>query len=162
MFNQVISKFKYQRFKKRWRDNPHYYINQDFLMGCFALWQNIPKEAYQFFYKDTISLSLHFNHVIEWMDKVSEVKKLVNVDQLPLQPTYPEKEMRIADFLTTEDGRTITVYSAVNGIVTELVDLQRVISRQDESSRDYCYRQLNEVFRTGVRMILFFLEDFYN
>lgn len=162
MFNQVISKFKYKLLKKRWRDNPQYYTNADFLMGCFALWQNIPEETYQFFYKDTHRLPLHFNHVVAWMDKVSEIKKLVNLNQLPLQPTYSEKSLRLTDFLMTEDGRAITVYSAVNGIVTELIDLQRVILRQDEPSQDYLYRQLNEVFRTGVRMILFFLEDFYN
>lgn len=155
MFNGLVWNIRYNSFLQLYsEDNFHqYYKELDFFERVKTLVKHIPEKKYGSYYNANIYIPTYYNNFISWFKACQELRSKIKYDDTRVAPVLVETELKLSDFLETDDNRAIEYGSAISVALNELDLLYDCLRGLDEISRGFFLRQYREVYITG----LFFL-----
>lgn len=159
MFKNLFWKFRYNKFLKKWAMVNQPYLQPGFLPELSTLVDGIGNaEMLEIYDQDTVIQS-SYTTVVQWLSTAENAILRIEESRFKTVPPMTTVTVTLAEFLVTDDGYTVSYDSAVRAVGESLLRLEETISKAKyKASRDYYYRQLKELFETGVnfyRTVLF-------
>ena len=150
MFYNLFWKIKHHRFVNRWIDVVDTYRHHEYFQQILKLVDAIDEFEIHDDYQENRSISSAYATLPDWLTASAKAKEAILNNRLSPQPTLPMYETTLSSFLLSEDHE-ITYPSALKVVREELTELYRIIeSSKSNGSKDYAYRQLKELFLTGL------------
>lgn len=150
MFYQLSWKIKHYLYLRKWVDSDTNYQNQEQFNDLNKLINSLGEGIISDEYQEQRFISTAYETLPDWLAACESARKAIHEDRLKPQPNLIFKSVKLADFLIS-DGYEITYLSGLRSVNKALTDLYDIIEKlPSKSGKDYIYRQLKELFISGL------------
>lgn len=150
MFYNLFWRIKHHRFIKQWIDVVDTYRHHEYFKQILGLFEDIDPIDITDDYRENRRIESAYATLPDWLAASAKAREAIQYNRLTPQPTLKMYELTLSSFLMSGDYE-ITYLSALQSTQKELSELYRIIENlPSNGSKDYAYRQLKEIFLTGL------------
>ena len=159
MFKRIFWLYRYTRFASKWADTEHLYRHSAYYTELHKLLNEIPRTYVEDSYQRALVIQSNYPTVLDYLNTIKQATNLVKIDRLTPQNKPSLHSIALSDYLVA-DNHAVEYVSAIETVGEALARLYELVDKYPEHKQDYFYRQLSELFLSGITLLNTALEAY--